>query len=265
MFNNVTGDALDLAEFVDTGDQEIGAYLQAFGLAADDIAADTLVEIGSGIGRMTAGVHAVLFGQRRSRATSTRRSSSAAGETVAQFGVAERLRTLPRRRRPHAADRRRRRPTSRSATSPCSTASTTTRWRWSREAVRVTKPGGHDRAQLPHVVGRRRAAVAARQGDPRRCGGCPGFGPWLRPPATGDPRSAGRRTGCRRTEVLPARRRPLDQTFATRDLPLAAAPAVRRSPAPTDAHVRRRQPQPLVARRRASVAHRIARSGARSG
>jgi SAM-dependent methyltransferase len=54
VFNNVTGSDLSLAEFVETGDHETVAYLQAFGLLAPDMAEQTIVEIGSGIGRMTA-------------------------------------------------------------------------------------------------------------------------------------------------------------------------------------------------------------------
>src|SRR6187399_498878 len=56
VFNNVVGSELTLADFVETGDQETGAYLHAFGLW-DDLAQpdQAIVEIGSGIGRMTAG------------------------------------------------------------------------------------------------------------------------------------------------------------------------------------------------------------------
>lgn len=59
VFNNETGSQLDLEQFVATGDAEVGAYLTVFGLrepGADGRANDdkTFVEIGSGIGRMTA-------------------------------------------------------------------------------------------------------------------------------------------------------------------------------------------------------------------
>jgi SAM-dependent methyltransferase len=57
VFNNVTGDELNLAEFVKTGDDETVAYLQAFGLIPSPPPQSplplSLVEIGSGIGRMT--------------------------------------------------------------------------------------------------------------------------------------------------------------------------------------------------------------------
>jgi hypothetical protein len=48
VFNNETGDCLDLQEFTRTGDHEIEAYLQAFGLWNDRQLLQTLVEIGSG-------------------------------------------------------------------------------------------------------------------------------------------------------------------------------------------------------------------------
>lgn len=54
VFNNATGERLTLAEFVRTGDEEVGSYLHLFGLASDHDEQRTLVEIGSGIGRMTA-------------------------------------------------------------------------------------------------------------------------------------------------------------------------------------------------------------------
>lgn len=54
VFNNVTGSHLSLAEFVETGDHETAAYLQAFGLRTPLEGVQTMVEVGSGIGRMTA-------------------------------------------------------------------------------------------------------------------------------------------------------------------------------------------------------------------
>ena len=53
VFNNEIGDDLTLAEFVATGDDEVPAYLEAFGLREDANAERTMIEIGSGIGRMT--------------------------------------------------------------------------------------------------------------------------------------------------------------------------------------------------------------------
>ena len=62
VFNNVTGSQLNLAEFVDTGDNETVAYLEAFDLLPANAAQQTMVEIGSGIGRMTASFSR-LFGK----------------------------------------------------------------------------------------------------------------------------------------------------------------------------------------------------------
>jgi ubiquinone/menaquinone biosynthesis C-methylase UbiE len=53
VFNNETGQSLTLAEFVATGDAEVPLYWDAFGLTTPDDADKTIVEIGSGIGRMT--------------------------------------------------------------------------------------------------------------------------------------------------------------------------------------------------------------------
>ena len=51
VFNNETGAELTLAEFVRSGEQEVGAYLHHFGLEPDVVARSSLVEIGSEIGR----------------------------------------------------------------------------------------------------------------------------------------------------------------------------------------------------------------------
>ena len=53
VFNNETGQELTLAEFVATGDVEVPVYLETFGLARPGDETRSLVEIGSGIGRMT--------------------------------------------------------------------------------------------------------------------------------------------------------------------------------------------------------------------
>jgi SAM-dependent methyltransferase len=92
VFNNRTGDELDLAEFVRTGDHETLAYLQAFGLAGEHNAGQTLLEIGSGIGRMTASFTRMF-------ATVVACDLDAAflercRETVAQFGRPDHLRTV---------------------------------------------------------------------------------------------------------------------------------------------------------------------------
>ena len=54
VFNNETGSDLTLADFVRTGDEEVGRYLRQFGFNPESLANKTLLEIGSGIGRMTA-------------------------------------------------------------------------------------------------------------------------------------------------------------------------------------------------------------------
>ena len=92
VFNNATGDHLTLAEFVASGDDEVPAYLEAFGLRTEENLSRTLIEIGSGIGRMTAAFtrefgHVIAadldigFLER-------------CHETVARHGRAERLHTL---------------------------------------------------------------------------------------------------------------------------------------------------------------------------
>ncbi len=92
VFNNVAGDELTLAEFVATGDDEVPAYLETFGLREPANQERTLVEIGSGIGRMTCAF--------------TREFGAVVAcdldqgflercyETVGRFGKVERLRTL---------------------------------------------------------------------------------------------------------------------------------------------------------------------------
>ena len=98
VFNNETGDCLDLQDFTSTGDHEIEAYLRAFGLWNDQQLSQTILEIGSGIGRMTTGfTH--HFGQVIAcdlDAAFLERCR----QTVAQLGVVERLRTS------HVADGR---------------------------------------------------------------------------------------------------------------------------------------------------------------
>ena len=91
VFNNVTGSQLNLAEFVDTGDNETVAYLEAFDLLPANAAQQTMVEIGSGIGRMTASFSR-LFGKVIAcdlDAAFLERCR----ETVAKFGNPERLQT----------------------------------------------------------------------------------------------------------------------------------------------------------------------------
>jgi len=54
VFNNETGSDLTLAEFVRTGDEEVRRYMNQFGFSPETLTNKTLLEIGSGIGRMTA-------------------------------------------------------------------------------------------------------------------------------------------------------------------------------------------------------------------
>ena len=98
VFNNRTGDHLNLAEFVSTGDHETIAYLQAFDLLPTDVGRQTMVEIGSGIGRMTAS-----FSRHFARVVACDLDAAfleRCRETVAQFGKPERLQTC------HVADGR---------------------------------------------------------------------------------------------------------------------------------------------------------------
>ena len=53
VFNNETGKSLTLADFVRTGDDEVRRFMKHFGPPTDQLATTTLLEIGSGIGRMT--------------------------------------------------------------------------------------------------------------------------------------------------------------------------------------------------------------------
>jgi SAM-dependent methyltransferase len=91
VFNNAVGDQLTLAEFVATGDDEVPTYLELFALrgTGDD---GTLVEIGSGIGRMTCALtrnySCVVAGDLDAGFLERCR------ETVARFGKVDRLRTL---------------------------------------------------------------------------------------------------------------------------------------------------------------------------
>jgi len=92
MFNNETGESLTLADFVDTGDAEVSTYLEGFGISTDDDTSRTLVEIGSGIGRMTC-AFTKHFG-------TVYACDLDAGflercrEAVARFGHVDRLRTI---------------------------------------------------------------------------------------------------------------------------------------------------------------------------
>ena len=120
----------------------------------------------------------------------------------------------------------------------------------SREAVRVAKPGGHDRAQLPHLDRRRRRAVAGRQGRARAVAGARARAErW--PAAALVARLGWQANRLSPDEVLAAIGRPARSTSASCARRTVAAFDDRRHAA-TTVDVRRRQPQPLVARRRRS-------------
>lgn len=139
VFNNETGSDLTLAEFVATGDDEVPAFLEQFGLRGPHNQEQTLVEIGAGIGRMTC-AFTREFGQ-------VIAADLDAGflercyETVGRFGKADRLRTL------EVTD-------GRTLDLPPNTADVTFSYitlqhcddddalELAAEAVRVTKPGG---------------------------------------------------------------------------------------------------------------------------
>jgi ubiquinone/menaquinone biosynthesis C-methylase UbiE len=92
VFNNATGAELTLAEFVATGDDEVPAYLETFGLREAENQQRTMVEIGAGIGRMTCAFT-------REYGTVIAADLDAGFlercyETVGRFGKVERLRTL---------------------------------------------------------------------------------------------------------------------------------------------------------------------------
>ncbi|MGE0136676.1 MAG: class I SAM-dependent methyltransferase [Ilumatobacteraceae bacterium] len=139
VFNNRTGRKLDLAAFVTTGDHETLAYLQAFGLDDPSLAQQTLVEIGAGIGRMTSS-----FTRLFARVIACDLDGAfleRCRETVAQFGRPERLQTS------HVADGR----TLAIGDSVADLAFSYITLQHchrddalalSREAVRVTRPGG---------------------------------------------------------------------------------------------------------------------------
>ena len=91
VFNNEVGGHLTLADFVRSGEQEVGAYLHYFGVDADAARRSSFVEIGSGIGRMTA-----EFTKRFDHVTACDLDASFLRQcqrTVAEFGEPERLST----------------------------------------------------------------------------------------------------------------------------------------------------------------------------
>ncbi len=92
VFNNQTGNELNLKEFVATGDKEVQRYIRL--LELEDVSFDhsTLLEIGSGIGRMTA-----TFTNRCEKVIAADVDSAfleRCRQTVARFGRIDRLNTL---------------------------------------------------------------------------------------------------------------------------------------------------------------------------
>jgi SAM-dependent methyltransferase len=140
VFNNATGNQLTLAEFVNSGEQEVGAYLEFFGFDPAENEHRSLVEIGAGIGRMTASF------TRRFKSVVAADLDAAflerCRETVARFGVPDRLSTS------HVADGRTLGLPSSSADmvfsyitlQHCEQADALA---LTLEALRVVKPGGH--------------------------------------------------------------------------------------------------------------------------
>lgn len=91
VFNNQTGSSLTLEEFVKTGDAEVDIYLDRFGWT-DLAPRSSVLEIGSGIGRMTAALSRIF-----SSVVATDVDAAfleRCRETVSRFGRVSTLRTL---------------------------------------------------------------------------------------------------------------------------------------------------------------------------
>ena len=92
VFNSESGDTQTLAEFVASGDAEVGMYLDTFMLTGENSASHALVEIGAGIGRMTC-----AFTRRFGVVYACDLDSGfleRCREAVARFGRVDRLRTI---------------------------------------------------------------------------------------------------------------------------------------------------------------------------
>jgi len=92
VFNNETGNDLTLKEFVDTGDKEVQLYIRLLELGDLKFESSTLLEIGSGIGRMTS-----AFTNRCEKVIAADVDSAfleRCRQTVARFGRIDRLTTL---------------------------------------------------------------------------------------------------------------------------------------------------------------------------
>ena len=92
VFNNETGNDLTLKEFVDTGDKEVQLYIRLLELGDIKFESSVLLEIGSGIGRMTS-----AFTNRCEKVIAADVDSAfleRCRHTVARFGRIDRLTTL---------------------------------------------------------------------------------------------------------------------------------------------------------------------------
>ncbi len=92
VFNNETGNDLTLKEFVDTGDKEVQLYIRLLELGDIKFESSVLLEIGSGIGRMTS-----AFTNRCEKVIAADVDSAfleRCRQTVARFGRIDRLTTL---------------------------------------------------------------------------------------------------------------------------------------------------------------------------
>jgi SAM-dependent methyltransferase len=138
VFNNETGSSLSLAQFVEQGNKEVDVYMRRFKLL-EQAGDATLLEIGSGIGRMTA-----AFTKNFASVVATDVDAAfleRCRETVAEFGDVMHLRTA------HIADGR---------TIPISDQSVDVVFSYitlqhcknddaialTKEAMRIVKPGG---------------------------------------------------------------------------------------------------------------------------
>ena len=92
VFNNETGNDLTLKEFVDTGDKEVRLYIRLLELGDIKFESSVLLEIGSGIGRMSS-----AFTNRCEKVIAADVDSAfleRCRQTVARFGRIDRLTTL---------------------------------------------------------------------------------------------------------------------------------------------------------------------------